>query len=456
MSKTKKDISEKNKPENDKKETPEKRQFKQNIIISAGSILVILAVMFTIIFNTNQGSNVQARDLMKGISPSKVDAVKLSDDFIKSQADFSVELFKKTILIGENTLISPASVYLALAMTANGADGNTLKEFEKLLGKYGLSMEDINKFSYSYAAELKDVKSGKLNIADSIWFAQDRAFKINKPFLKTNADYFGSAAYNSDFNSPQTLNDINNWVKSNTGNLIKKLMDKINPDSVMYLINTIYFENEWLKKYEEPNIGSDYFTTADGKSIKTDFMYSTEFGYLKDEKAKGFVKPYKDEKFSFAALLPDEGVSVENYAATLTGEKLLSILKNKEFVSVKTGLPKFKTEYSANLVDPLRSMGLIDCFDENAADLSKMGYVDESELKTSILLRLFVSEILHKTFIQVDGLGTKAGAVTSVGISPTASPIRPKEIILDRPFVYAIVDNDTNLPIFIGTMNNPA
>ncbi|MFA6309113.1 MAG: serpin family protein [Clostridia bacterium] len=455
MSKTKMDISEKNKSENVKKETSGKKQFKQNIIISAGSILVILAVLFTIIFYSNQGSNVQARDLMKGISPSKVDAVKLSNDFIKSQADFSVELFKKTILNGENTLISPASVYLALAMTANGADGNTLKEFEKLLGKYGLSMSDINKFSFSYAAALKDVESGRLNIADSIWYDSERAFKINQPFLKTNADYFGSAAYNSDFNSPQTLNDINNWVKSNTGNLIKKLMYKINPDSVMYLINTIYFENEWLKKYGEQSIGSDYFTTADGKSIKTDFMYSTEFGYLEDDNAKGFVKPYKDEKFSFVALLPDKGVSVEDYAATLTGEKLLSILKNKEFVSVKAGLPKFKSEYSKSLIQPLKAMGLKDCFDETAANLTKMGSVDKDKLGTNLEVKLYVSEVLHKTFIQVDGLGTKAGAVTSVRVSPTASPIRPKEIILDRPFVYAIVDNDTNLPVFIGTMNNP-
>ncbi len=421
---------------------------KQNVFMALISILVAAAVLTTLAFYFNRGVTVKANDLMNGINAKKVDTVKLSKDFIKSQADFAVDLFKKTIKKGNNSLVSPTSVYLALAMTANGADGNTLKQFETLLGKYNLTMDDINKFCYSYAANLKDVEFGKLNIADSIWFTNDKnALNINKDFLQTNADYFGAAAYKSDFSSKQTVDDINNWVKNNTGGLIKKIVDQIDPDTVMYLINTLYFENEWLAKYEEGKILDGDFNLADGKKVTSKFMYSDEFGYLIDDKAKGFIKPYKDTKFSFVALLPDKGISVEDYAASLTGEKLLSLIKNKSNDSVEAGLPEFKSEFSASLVEPLKEMGLTDCFD---------GKSNLNAMQSNPKRDLYVSDVIHKTFIQVDVLGTKAGAATKVEISKSASPISPKVVTLNRPFVYAIIDNDTNLPMFIGTMNNPS
>jgi len=421
---------------------------KQNVFMALISILIAVAVLTTLAFYFNRGVTVKANDLMNGINAKTVDTVKLSKNFIKSQADFAVDLFKKTMKTGNNSLVSPTSVYLALAMTANGADGNTLKQFESLLGKYNLTMDDINKFCYSYADKLKDVKYGKLNIANSVWFTNDKnSLNINKNFLQTNADYFGASAYKSDFSSKQTVDDINNWVKDNTGNLIKKIVDQIDKDTVMYLINTLYFENEWQEKYEKGNILDGDFNLADGKKVTAKFMYSYEFSYLTDDKAKGFIKPYKDTKFSFVALLPDKGISVEDYAASLSGERLLSLIENKSDDSVKAGLPEFKTEFSASLVEPLKEMGLTDCF-TGKSNLDAM----QSDPKRE----LYVSDVIHKTFIQVDVLGTKAGAATKVEIKLTASPISPKVVTLNRPFVYAIIDNNTNLPIFIGTMNNPS
>lgn len=431
---------------NNPKTSDKSKRYKRIGIISIPAVaaIVICAIFVFNIFGTGAA---YAQNLMKGITPSKVDKVKLSDSFVSSAADFSVELFKKSTTEKKNSLVSPVSVYLALAMTENGADGKTLKEFESVLGKYNLAADDINKYCSSFSKLLTDTKTGKLNIANSIWYRQNDSLTVNKDFLQTNADYFSSAAYSADFNSNQTVNDINNWVKSNTGGLIDSILDKIDPQTVMYLINTLYFEAEWEEVYSKEDVRIGDFKLEDGSALPAQFMYSSESSYIKDNNAQGFIKPYKDNKYSFLALLPDEGVSIDSYVSSLTGEKLLSLIKNKSNANVNAAIPKFKTEYSKNLVESLKSMGLNECFIPDSANFSKMGSSDSGNL--------YVGNVLHKTYIQVDELGTKAGAVTSVEMNLTSMPVEIKEVILNRPFVYAIIDNETGLPLFIGIMRNP-
>lgn len=425
--------------------------------IPAAAIILLCVMVVSNLFGRNSGPVVKAQDLMKNVVPANVESTKLSDDFIKSQADFSIDLFKKSIKSEENSLISPISVYLALAMTANGADGNTLKEFESLLGKYNLNMADINRYCNSYTKNLCDVQSGKLEIANSIWYSNKKGLNVSDTFLQTNANYYGASVYKADFGSQQTVTDINSWVKSKTGNLIDKIIDKTNPNTVMYLISALYFEAEWYQQYEDTQLKDGDFKLFDGKTITTEFMHSTEYQYIKDDMAQGFIKRYKsqesvnpnkDKKFSFVAILPNEGVSIDSYINSLTGDKFLSLIKNKSNENVITAMPKFKSEYSTSLVEPLKAMGLRDCFDEGLANFSKMGSSTDGNL--------YISDVNHKTFIQVDNIGTKAGAVASVEIVAEGRPPDiNKEVILDRPFVYAIIDNETSLPIFIGTMYNP-
>lgn len=336
--------------------------------IPAIAVLIVCVMLFS---NILGGNVVHAGgDLMKDVTRGKVEAVNLSDGFIKSSADFSIDLLKKSVETGKNSLVSPTSVYFALAMTGNGADGRTLEEFESVLGKYKLKMGDINKFSYSYANSLTGTKTAKFNIANSIWYRDDESLTVNKDFLKVNADYYGAAAYKADFNSSRTVGDINNWVKSNTNNLIDKIVDRIDKDKVMYLINTLYFEDEWQKQYSKNNVRKGDFKPDSGAAISTDFMYSSESIYLKDDMAQGFIKPYKDNKYSFAALLPDQGVRVEDYVSKLTGEKFVSLIKNKTNATVNAGLPKFKSSYTKSLVDSLRAMGLKECFNGGLANFS--------------------------------------------------------------------------------------
>ncbi len=159
--------------------------------------------------------------------------------------------------------------------------------------------------------------------------------------------------------------------------------------------------------------------------------------------AKGFVKNYAGGKYSFAALLPNEGVSIDDYVASLTGEGLVTTLKNAQDAGVQAQLPKFTYEYKIKMNDALAALGMPTAF-TSGADFTKMSNLPAG--------KLVIGEVVHKTYIEVTEIGTRAGAVTEVGMELTSMPMFDRIITLDRPFVYVIVDNATNLPIFIGTV----
>ncbi|GKX67939.1 serpin family protein [Inconstantimicrobium mannanitabidum] len=409
-------------------------------------VAVVAIIFFVWIFSKENTLNVSAQDLMKGVNHNKVDTVKLKDEFLKSTTDFSVDLFKQSYDKNENSLVSPTSVYLALGMTANGADGNTLKEFQKLLGKYGLNTKDLNSYYKTLAENLTKVNAGKVSISNSIWYNDDKTIDIKKDFLQTNADYYNASLYKSNFKSSEIVNDINNWVKFNTGKKIDKIVETVDPKTVMYLINTIYFEEKWENIYETKDVHEGSFQLADGKRKSASFMHSAEIGYLSDNMGEGFIKHYKDGKYSFMALLPKENISIESYVNSLSGESFNKLLKNKADEMVVAELPKFKAEYSVRLITTLQKMGLNDCFSIEKANFAPMGSSKQGNI--------YIEDVLHKTFISVDTEGTKAAAATKVEMKSGAAPSK-HFIKLNCPFVYAIIDNETNLPIFIGTMMNP-
>ena len=187
------------------------------------------------------------------------------------------------------------------------------------------------------------------------------------------------------------------------------------------------------------------FTKEDGTKQTVEFMFSEENIYLESENATGFMKNYKGGDYAFVAILPNEGINIEEYIASLDGESLYELLSNREKTVVNTFTPKFETEYDIELSKALEAMGMVDVFYGNKADLTGVG--------TSNAGNLFVSRVLHKTYICVDENGTKAGAATAVEIdceSALADP--PKQVYLNRPFVYMIMDTETYKPLFIGTM----
>ncbi len=383
-----------------------------------------------------------SRNLMENVVSGNVVGKEIDDAFIQNQMKLGLELFQLSVAEtpDKNTMISPLSIQLALAMTANGAAGNTKVQMEQVLaGNH--KIEDLNKYLYTYVNGLPNAENYKVNIANSIWFRDDDAFQVEPEFLQVNADYYNAQVNASPFDE-NTVTDINNWVNKNTDGMIPSLLDEIPNTALMYLINAICFDAQWETAYRESSVCDSKFTTFDGSKQDVEMMYSSENLYIQDGKATGFIKQYKDEKYSFVALLPNETgeEAFYEYVEGLTPKKIQYMLKNVQRTEVETGLPKFTSEYTLTMNSVLSAMGMQDAF-TSAADFSKLGHASDN---------IYIGSVLHKTFIEVDEQGTKAAAVTSVEVECEAAI--SNIVILNRPFVYMIIDNETNLPLFIGTL----
>ena len=408
----------------------------------------LIALMLVLAFSLGLTacSQVSANDLMKDVPAKAVDVLPDMDAGAAAAADFGVRLFKTSMEEGKNTLISPLSVLYALAMTANGADGETLTQMEKVLG---MDVDNLNSYMLAYLDLLPESKDYKMSLANSIWFKDDPDFIVEQSFLQINADYYGAGAYKADFDEG-TRNDINNWVKEHTDGMIPEIIDEIPDEAIMYLVNALAFDAKWADEYEEHQIREGRFTMEDGTRQDVDMMHSEEYTYLEDDLATGFIKYYKDRKYAFVAMLPNEGVSVSQYVDSLTGEHLRELLNNPQDVTVFASIPKFETEYDIEMSEVLQEMGMTDAFDWRVADFSRLGTYNVDGMN------ICINRVLHKTFISVTEQGTRAGAATAVEMvaEGAAEIIEYKEVVLDRPFVYMLIDCETNLPFFIGTMMN--
>ena len=408
--------------------------------------LIALLLVFAMALGMTACSQVSANDLMKDVPAKAVVVLPDMDAGAAAAADFGVWLFKTSIEEGENTLISPLSVLYALAMTANGADGETLAQMEQVLG---MDVDNLNSYMLAYLELLPESKDYKMSLANSIWFKDDPNFTVEQSFLQTNADYYGAGAYKAAFDEG-TRNDINNWVKEHTDGMIPEIIDEIPDEAIMYLVNALAFDAKWADEYEEHQIREGSFTMEDGTRQDVDMMYSEEYTYLEDDLATGFIKYYKDRRYAFVAMLPNEGVTVSQYVDSLTGEHLRDLLNNPQDVTVFASIPKFETEYDIEMSEVLQEMGITDAFDWRVADFSRLGTYNVDGMN------ICINRVLHKTFISVTEQGTRAGAATAVEMVAEGAMeiVEFKEVVLDRPFVYMLIDCETNLPFFIGTMMN--
>ena len=407
-------------------------------------ILGWLLLFAMLLSSAGCAAKVQAEDLMEGITPNPVSApTDLSAGNVQV-TDFSVRLLEAAFSKEENTLLAPLSVFCALGMTANGAEGQTLEQMEAVLG---MDAASVNEYLYRYLQLLPQGEKYRLRSANSIWFTNKESFSVERSFLQTNADYYGADLYRTAFDR-QTLKDINRWVKEETDGMIPEVLDEIPPEAVMYLINTIAFEAEWKEIYEKDQVRDGTFTKEDGTKQTVSFMYSEEGNYLSDGKATGFLKYYSGRKYAFVALLPNEGVSVEQYVASLSGEALQALLHSVQGAGVRAAIPKFESEYSVEMSEILAAMGMPNAFDPAMAEFGGVGSSTEGNL--------YINRVIHKTKIQVGEKGTRAGAVTVIEMNAeSAAPMEPKEVYLNRPFVYMLVDCQNYVPFFIGTLMDP-
>lgn len=390
----------------------------------------------------------QATNLMEDVAPEPIatetadDNTAQTEDAALAVTEFAVRLFRQCAQPGENTLVSPVSVLYALAMTANGAAKNTRAQME---ASFGVALETLNPYLSAYMENLPSGEDYKLTAANAIWFREDERLTVRQDFLQLNANYYNADIYEAPFDQ-QTLQEINDYVSEHTDGMVEDILDKISDDAVMYLVNALAFDAKWQTIYTENEVRSGDFTLEDGTAREAELMYSEESKYLEDENATGFIKYYKDGAYAFVALLPKEGVTVADYVASLTGTGLTALLEVAQDVTVEAAIPKFTSEYSTELSEALAAMGMTDAFDPDLADFSLLGEYEGGNI--------CISRVLHKTYIAVNEKGTQAGAATVVEMVETAleAPEETKTVYLNRPFVYLLIDCETNTPIFMGTV----
>ena len=349
----------------------------------------------------------------------------------------------------ENPVLSPLSAYLCLAMLMPGANENTKAEFEKILGA---DWDYVSALAADIAAQLeKTGGSTKLDLANSIWTDDDKAV-IEEEWLKTVKAYFGPDIYSADLPSDGALKAINKWVNDKTNGMIPKLHDEnYDKDTIMVLLNALYMKADWAHKFEGNDTYDREFTKADGSTVTVPFMNMFEAyeSYIKTEDAEGIMLPYDDGRLAFIALKPGSG-DARGYASSLTGAKLKELIaaaKADTFVTVN--MPKFSTGYSVYLTDALKAMGMTDAFDPFLADLSGAGRGVDGPL--------YISYVFQRVKVDVDEEGTEAAAVTEIAAAKGCALPADEPIVLtfDKPFVYAIVDTETGVPLFAGVMENP-
>ena len=403
---------------------------------------IAVAAILAIVVLINGNKKVLASNLMEGIVPSGDMKVATALEYAPALTDFSIRFFKECYMDGTNQLVSPLSAIYALGMTANGADGETLRQMENA---FGISSETMNRYLYSYISNLSRGENYKLGLANSIW-VEEGLKNVKNDFLQTNADYYNADIYRLPFDE-SAVNTVNSWVNDKTDGMIPAIIDELSPEDVMILINALCFDARWEEPYDERAVRDDVFQREDKSMSTVPFMFSTEKKYIEDEYATGFIKPYAYGKYAFVALLPNEGVSVKDYVSSLNGQKVLEMLNSASNEEVRTKMPKFKAEYTIPLTDALKRMGITDAFG-SSADFTRMASKEDA--------LLYISRVIQKTYIEVDEKGTKAAAVTAVLMGDGGTGTAPiqdyKTVYLDRPFVYMLIDCRSNVPFFIGTL----
>lgn len=359
-------------------------------------------------------------------------------------ASFSAELLRQTRREGENTLVSPLSVALALGMTANGAAGDTLAEFQNL---FGMDLDTLN----AYCAKALDDYSAlggstKSTLVNSLWCDPD--LMLEEEFIARCQQNYGAELYQADLQDRATVRAVNDWVSKATEGLIPKTVDEFSPDAVLALVNAIYLQNKFERPFETPS--SEWtmdFTAADGTVSHPQGMHNgtRDEWHLSHVGGSGVLLPYDDGRLGFLLMLPEEGVQLSDYLSSWDGTTMKNLLGGREERRVSLTVPKYELEWSGSLADILPEMGLSRAFDVSGADFTAIGHSDNGPL--------FIGDVIHKTVLKVNEKGTEAAAVTAVVMDAgVAMPTDLIELCFDRPFVCGIVDMESGAPLFLGTV----
>ncbi|MFN8671765.1 MAG: serpin family protein [Candidatus Sericytochromatia bacterium] len=399
--------------------------------------------------SSSSSSSEQTNNMNNNTNPTNIknlpaDLKKVSDSGISTANNtFAFKLFNNLVKEEKNKsiFISPLSVSTALAMTYNGAKGKTKEDMAKTLEINGIKTEDFNN-SYKTIKNFISTKDTDLTLAtaNSLWLRKGE--KLKKSFETTIDSFFDGKVTELDFSDKEAPKTINGWVSEKTEGKIKDLIKNIDPATFLYLINTIYFKGSWTEKFDASFTTDTPFTNIEGiqKDIKMMFRNNSDYEYYQGDKFNA-VKLYyaKDKKAYLTVFLPNTDSNLTELYKTLDAKSLEEINKNFENKKINLGLPKFKMEYEKKLNENLKALGMEIAFGSGA---------DFTNLAES---NGFISEVKHKSFLEVNEEGSEAAAATSVAITKNAIS-RPTRFVADRPFFFTITESNSNLILFMGSV----
>jgi serpin B len=363
---------------------------------------------------------------------------------IQSNTDFAFD-FLHSVLQNDKTptnkLVSPLSIYIALSMLYNGANGATLDSIQYALRLNNAGAAYLNKTCKALLQQLPfSDNEVNLSIANSIWY--DQSLQPLQSFLNINDSFYNAQVQGLNYSDPSSVNTVNNWVSSKTNGRITKIIDQLT--SNLYLINAVYFKGSWKTAFDQSKTVKAQFTTAAGTNESVPFMSLTHtFNYLANDTAQMVQLPYGGGDFNMFVLLPATNYTATQLASFLNSGTFSSWQSRMDSMSVQLSIPKFQYSYGISNMQPeLSDMGMGIAF-THSADLTRI-YLQGAQ----------VSQAIHKTWINVDETGTEAAAVTAIGIITTVA--RDNTMIVNHPFLYVIQEKSSGVILFIGIVNDPA
>jgi len=370
-------------------------------------------------------------------------------EVVASANRFGFDLFRPVVAgeeTGTNIMISPFSVTSALSMTLNGASGETFNAVRSALRYDGQSLEEVNETYRRLVTEMVPVDERVvMEIANSVW--AENNFRVKKEFMDALKEWYLAEARNFDVTDPRSVDIINGWIEEKTHDRIQNMLSSLDRDLVMLLVNAVYFNGKWKHQFDIKNTAERPFFVTPGNPVKVPVMYQKQkFAMSRQEKVTLVELPYGQGNYSMVVALPDEEIAPSEIVTGLDAGKWEEWMESLSYgpTEVELYMPKFKYEYKRKLNDDLISLGMGPAFAPGIADFSRIS--DEE---------IFISFVLHQTFIENKEEGTEAAAATVIGFTRTSLPPEPEVIDINRPFLYFIRETTTGTIVFMGLVADP-
>jgi serine protease inhibitor len=378
------------------------------------------------------------------VSPATT-PVEISSQISTSTTNFAFGLFNKihaTQPANENVFVSPLSAHMALGMLLNGAEDETANQIKKALKAEGISQADLNE---AYQALLKGLPKAdpkvQLGLANSVWYRN--TFQVQNSFLNVLRQSFDAKVEGLDFANPTAKDKINTWASEQTNGKIKKVIDRIQEQDVLFLLNALYFKGDWKYQFDPAKTSDAPFYLANGQTKTVKMMRIKE-------KFKAAIKsnyaavqlPYASGRYNLTLLIPSQGTDVNKLIQGFTAQNWNDLQSTMSEAQVEVGLPRFTLNYEIALNEVLKAMGMTRAFTDNA----QLKKINPNE-------PLYVSLVKQNTYLGIDEKGTEAAAVTTIGVGVTS--VGPDPYVCDHPFVLVISEKTSNTILFMGRIMNP-